>query len=326
MTTAKTAVGTLLLIAFSGCRASLGTPGASTHQPEPTRHQAESSQSSETQGLVADVVAQAALPLNGFRYEDGRALSRKELLIELASFNAICLGENHDSAHHHFGQFSILKGLIELSAMNGRSLGLGLEMLPRSAQPALDAYLAGQTNEAEMLSQSRWSERWGYDYALYRPLVESAVNAGLELRALNVARELTRRVAKEGIGSLNEKELAALPELDFGSTSHKKWFRSQMARHPAPHSALDNMYAAQVLWDETMAESGAKWLQRQAPARQMVILAGHGHCRKDAIADRLRRRGVPQVASVRMLVVENDERPYRGEKNFDFAVVLSKKP
>ncbi|MCP4446661.1 MAG: ChaN family lipoprotein [Myxococcales bacterium] len=64
---------------------------------------------------------------------------------------------------------------------------------------------------------------------------------------------------------------------------------------------IDQIYPVQVLWDETMADTAAKWLLAQA-GRRIVILAGHGHCRESAIIRRMRRRGITSVISVRPVV------------------------
>jgi uncharacterized iron-regulated protein len=51
------------------------------------------------------------------------------------------------------------------------------------------------------------------------------------------------------------------------------------------------MYAAQVIWDETMATRAAGWLSASAARkRRMVVVAGNGHCHASAIARRVLRR------------------------------------
>jgi uncharacterized iron-regulated protein len=65
--------------------------------------------------------------------------------------------------------------------------------------------------------------------------------------------------------------------------------------------AADRMYSVQVLWDETMASGAADWLARDR-ARQMVILAGDGHCHDSAIVARLKRRGIADAVSVRPVI------------------------
>jgi uncharacterized iron-regulated protein len=73
------------------------------------------------------------------------------------------------------------------------------------------------------------------------------------------------------------------------------------APEPAEETVGDRIYAAQVLWDETMADGAAKWLAG-GDKRQVVILAGNGHCHDSAIVGRLKRRGVAEVVSVRPIL------------------------
>ena len=63
---------------------------------------------------------------------------------------------------------------------------------------------------------------------------------------------------------------------------------------------LEHFYAAQVVWDETMADNAARWVSQHAPMRQLLILAGSAHCRQPAIPARIERRQPLRVASVRL--------------------------
>jgi uncharacterized iron-regulated protein len=95
-----------------------------------------------------------------------------------------------------------------------------------------------------------------------------------------------------------------------------------MKSHPSPAGDRDNVYLAQVAWDETMAENAARWLKRRIPGRQLVILAGSGHCRADGIPNRIERRLHAKVRSVRPLVLgENDKPELDG---YDYALVMQK--
>jgi uncharacterized iron-regulated protein len=74
-----------------------------------------------------------------------------------------------------------------------------------------------------------------------------------------------------------------------------------MAGHPQGEGMdLDNFYAAQVVWDETMAENAAHWVAERAPSRQLVVLAGSAHCEHEAIPARIERRESLRVTSVRL--------------------------
>lgn len=70
-------------------------------------------------------------------------------------------------------------------------------------------------------------------------------------------------------------------------------------------AAPDPIYTVQVIWDETMADGAARWLGGD-PTRQVIILAGNGHCHDSAVVGRLRRRGVTTAISVRPVIDADD--------------------
>ncbi len=135
----------------------------------------------------------------------------------------------------------------------------------------------------------------------------------MDLVALNVPRELTRKIAQGGLSSLSRSERRTLPtRMHLGDREHRQAFDQAMHHHPPPTEAaaehgeqepgghLERYYEAQVTWDEGMAEQAATWLTKRQPARQMLILAGAAHCQDSAIPRRLRRRAAEATtASVR---------------------------
>jgi hypothetical protein len=73
----------------------------------------------------------------------------------------VLLGETHDRAADHRWQ------LAQIEALYARQPGLaiGLEMVPRSRQAALDGWTAGKLDEAQFLQAVDWQNSWGFDYA-----------------------------------------------------------------------------------------------------------------------------------------------------------------
>jgi uncharacterized iron-regulated protein len=69
--------------------------------------------------------------------------------------------------------------------------------------------------------------------------------------------------------------------------------------------SADRIYTVQVIWDETMADGAARWLQA-TPTGRIIILAGTGHCHDSAIVARLKRRGVADTVSVRTVIDDGD--------------------
>ena len=83
-----------------------------------------------------------------------------------------------------------------------------------------------------------------------------------------------------------------------------------MGGHPGGDSQeqaqmLERYYAAQVIWDEAMAELSADWLSQRAPVRKLVVFAGKAHCAYSAIPARAERRG--DFVAVSVLPVSGGE-------------------
>lgn len=108
----------------------------------------------------------------------GERLSPPALFRELAEQEVVLLGEQHDCMDHHRWQLSTLAGLHARRP----DMVIGLEMLPRDAQPALDAWVAGELDEQAFLDDSRWRTAWGFDPELYFPSCTSPGCTGCRCR------------------------------------------------------------------------------------------------------------------------------------------------
>ncbi|PXF58326.1 MAG: hypothetical protein C4B58_07170 [Deltaproteobacteria bacterium] len=201
----------------------------------------------------------------------------------------IYVGERHDRFSHHMAQLRIIQGLDR----RDRRLAVGMEMFQRPFQDVLDKYLDGQIDEKTFLKESEYLERWRYDYHLYRPIIEYCKEHGIPILALNLPAEISKKVARKGLESLSDEELEQVPvELDWSNTVYKIRLRQIFEEHPENEiKNFDDFYQAQILWDETMAQSVHDYLDNN-PDRQMVVLAGNGHIAfGDGIPSRTCRRG-----------------------------------
>ncbi len=222
-----------------------------------------------------------------YRGTDGERIDEAALFVELAKARVVLVAESHDSAQDHAVQLRVLEAVAAR-----RPTGLGMEMFQRPFQPALDLFVAGELDEAEMLAQTEWAGRWGFETELYRPLWSFAHDRGIPIIALNARRELTKRIAKVGIAGLAEAESADLPELDLSDQRYRAWLGEVFRSHGADmtREALDRFFAAQVMWDETMADTAARWAASH-PESTLVVVVGRGHVERDwGIPSRLRRR------------------------------------
>lgn len=219
----------------------------------------------------------------------GEPVSFEEMLGDLVGADVVFLGERHTVERHHRWQETIVKAL----AGGDRKLVLGLEMLETRYQPQLDRYGSGEIDFAGLAAETDWAERWD-NYEDYRGPVEAARKAGAKLLALNADAGLVRRIGREGLEALSEEERGQLPaELDLDDKPYFALLEMQMMVHAHMSEAfLNNIFAAQVARDATMADSLASFLESpEGKGRRAVVLLGAGHCSYGyGTVSRLKRR------------------------------------
>ena len=205
--------------------------------------------------------------------------------------DVIFVGEQHDRFSHHISQLELIRALYE----RGIRFSVGMEMFQRKFQPVIDDFLDGRITEKEMLQKTEYFRRWGYDYGLYRPIIRFCKLNGIPIRALNAPKEITSKVAHSCIDSLTDEEKRLIPEeLDFGNEAYKRRLEEIFKAHQDRvgdriGGNFECFYQAQIIWDETMAETIVDYLRQNR--QLMVVLAGNGHLSFGyGIPDRVRRR------------------------------------
>lgn len=214
------------------------------------------------------------------------------LLESLRRANIIYLGETHDSPADHQAQLAIIQALHR----ENPRMAIALEMFQRPYQSVLEEYLSGTLSEAELLEQTEYRQRWGYDWRFYQPIVAFAKSQRLPLWAINTPTEMTRKVARLGLEALGKEDFRWIPprsEIDLSSVSYRKRIlETYKSFHQGKGNSdgFERFLQAQVLWDETMAEAIAQaWLRH--PDRQIVVLVGQGHLLfGEGIPNRVARR------------------------------------
>lgn len=243
-----------------------------------------------------------------------RFITFGEMLDRLQAYALVCVGETHDSEPHHLVQLQVIRGLYAYD----ESVGVGMEMFQRPFQEAIDRYLAGAGDEAAFLRETEYEKRWGFDWRLYRPIVEFCRRNGLPLAALNAPRELTGRISKVGFDALTDEEKAQLGPIDFRVKPHRDYWYDRLsnmhgARTPSEEQK-ERSYQVMTAWDHVMGTTAAAF-RRERGLRRLVVLAGSGHVdRGIGIA----ARSGEKAATVH---VAGDFDPGRDEAPADFVVV-----
>lgn len=200
----------------------------------------------------------------------GQALSLQNLPSELLTADVILVGEWHTHPGVHRFQTDLLHTLS-----SQRSVALSMEQFTRDKQPVINQYLAGEIGEQPLISEGN---AWPNYESDYRPLVELAKRQGLDVIAANAPKAIVRCIGRQGIGYLDKLDeterhyLAA--EINIADSLYKDKFMASM--HHGQPEQTERQYAAQITWDETMAESIVNY-RKAHPQTQIVHIAGKFH-------------------------------------------------
>ncbi len=208
-------------------------------------------------------------------------ISADTAIARLSEKAAVLIGESHTSAADHRWQLQLL------AALQGRRPGMtiGFESFPRSVQPALDRWVAGDSTPHRFMIDSRWAEVWGYDVGLYMPLFHFARMNRLPMAALNVERRLVSRVGDEGWSAIPAGDREGLTDPAPAPAAYVSRLAEVYAQHreePAetPPTLQDDVFRrfveAQLTWDRAMAEAIATAGERN-PGNLIVGIMGRGH-------------------------------------------------
>jgi uncharacterized iron-regulated protein len=211
--------------------------------------------------------------------DDGERRSTAALIPELAQRRVLLLGEQHDRLDHHRWQ------LYTLAALHAHrpSMVIGLEMLPREAQPALDAWIAGKLDEDDFLAASDWQQAWGFDPALYLPILHFARMQRIPLVALNVTPALRGRLAMQGWGAVPAEERFGITPPAPAAPAYRERLTAIFEQHvdlDDDPAGLARFIAAQLVWDRAMADAladAARPDNLAGPDPLVVGLMGQGH-------------------------------------------------
>lgn len=206
----------------------------------------------------------------------GRLLTEPELMEYAADHPVVYVGEAHDSVDDHAVELAILKGVEERYP---GQVTLGLEMLRRPFQAQVDAYIAGELEEKEFLRV--WQKSWGASsFPYYREILRYAREKRIPVLALNAEDDLRKAVMEKGFEGLDPETASRLPEIDRDDPYYRAFVDAYFAGHAKGAQQLDLFYQVQVLWDETMAQTGADYLSSpQGKDRRLVVFAGGNHVR-----------------------------------------------
>lgn len=206
----------------------------------------------------------------------------------------LILGEEHNNPQHAQHQMEIIHGLQHL----GLKVHVGMEFVDFTQQQSLEQYRRHEISETNFLQQIAWT---GFDFANYREQILAPQEQLSEhCYGINSPRSLTSKVSKKGLESLTTEDRKLLPpQFTLGRSSYKERFSEVMGGHIPPEK-LDRYFAAQSIWDDTMAyQSLLAYSQQLSSASSLartektifVIVVGEFHVQYGGgLPDRLQTR------------------------------------
>lgn len=280
--------------------------GCAAH--EPARGSASRTRATFRTPVAFTATLDAASPLVGRSYDvSARQEIAWDALVEaLSRARFALLGERHDHPDHHAVQARLV---AELSARGARP-AVAFEMLhARQAAALAEAETSAGGDAAAIARAVAWDVSGWPDFALYRPIFDVALAAGLPLVAANATPERVRAVARGQADPEARALLArAAPLPEAGRAELAAAIQRGHCGH-APEAMIGAMVEAQRVRDAAMAEAlaAASEAHHEAePGPAAVLIAGNGHVSK--------RTGVPlqlarlepgaRIASVALLEVQ----------------------
>lgn len=133
--------------------------------------------------------------------------------------NLVLIGETHDNLVHHRVQHWLLNAL----STSGRRPALVMEQFDFEQQDAIDNAMSAHTSRVDALQILKQEMAQGWDWTQYQPLIATAKDYDLPLKAANLSRTRLQQVSRRGFAALGVGEASRLA-LDVG------WSDAQQSR------------------------------------------------------------------------------------------------
>lgn len=234
-------------------------------------------------GLAAFTTA-GPEPSRFYDLNRNRTIEARQLVDVLKDKKVVLVGEHHTTVSHHQAQLAVIRMLHEA----GVKVAVGLEMFRSESQPVLDRWTAGKIDSQAF--ERLYYDNWNYPWPLYRDIFEYARDNAIPMVGLNVPRDITRQVARAGYNSLSDDQRRRLGDVACRvDKEYMDYIRKAYGGHGHGNMNFLHFCEAQMVWDSAMAVATLEYLESN-PERVVVILAGTGHVRKQAIPEQIRSR------------------------------------
>jgi uncharacterized iron-regulated protein len=226
-----------------------------------------------TLGFTLAALASSALLAGCGLIKKDSAAGRITGLQEAGNPQVLLLGEVHDNAQGHKLRYDELKRRVD----GGWRPAIAMEQFDKDDQDLLNDAQKGCLDAGCVI---RVMNKKGWDWQQYYPVIQLALDKGLPIVAVNLSRKDASKVVRDGVASSFDEKTVA--DYRLGEPVAADWRKAQEREIRAGHCDMlpdmmvPGMVDAQLARDVWMA----KLIRDQQP-RDVVLLAGNGHVRKD---------------------------------------------
>ncbi len=228
-----------------------------------------------------------------------------ELYRRLRETEYVLLGEIHGDPDQHALQHLLLQEILRY----GRKPAVVLEMLDRKDAGSISTAIRQSPHDPDPIADAvEWETSGWPDWRLYRPILETALDADLQIAAGNVSRaELLQVVFGNGWEALGQRTLRSYGLLEpLPSTQEQALRKLLLHAHGGDLSpqVVDRMLKAQRLRDASLAET----MLAHNQGAGAVLIAGREHARQDYGVSHYLRYREPDATIASVAFIGADDR------------------
>ncbi|HBS26180.1 MAG TPA: hypothetical protein DD827_03455 [Gammaproteobacteria bacterium] len=234
----------------------------------------------------------------------GNKTPLSELIQELTKADYVLLGEAHNDPAHHQRQQQILDLLIKA----GRKPAVVFEMFNREDEGLITSTTRRFPLDPDKVAAAvNWEESGWPDWQMYRPIVKSALDGGLQLVAGNLSRTKARQLITDYDSFMPDiKTLTQLGMREPLPQVQQKLLQTRISSAHGkgiPDLIVNGMVLAQRMRDATMAEA----MIARNFGQGAVLIAGQEHVRADYGVPRYLRFREPEARIVSLAFAESED-------------------
>ena len=165
--------------------------------------------------------------------------------------------------------------------------------------------------EANVFLSWEWMSSW---WEVYK-------EEKIPLIGLNVSREITRQVSRQGFKSLTAAQRGELSNISCRvDKEYMDYIKNAFGGHTHGQLNFNYFCEAQLVWDNVMAINALNYLDKN-PDSVVVILTGTGHARKGAVPRQIRSRSDAPHAVILPLVTGMVDPNTISSKDADYIIL-----